>query len=310
MLPIMVAATILAAFQSTPTNAPAPLERPGAGRTCKEVRHVEAYLPARPLQPPALRIGLVLDALVASPQWAEHGCTAEANARNSHRTLLAKGRQAWSTAIELSRSRSVLDLAGCARSWLWDARAYARQDQESTSLCLRTISRTSAGRPRTRPSMSDSLLRQSGTSRASDAYGELSTRHCGSNHSCIIAVAKWICRHWHSARHCRIWHRWQHKLWLAKHPPASAPPAPATTVSSSSTAASSLSSSDLADVPGVPHSFAACVAFRESTDGQLSSNIYGIQGPGGWGTLAQQKEAFSQMYAARGTEPWHQWDGC
>jgi len=133
---------------------------------------------------------------------------------------------------------------------------------------------------------------------------------CEGHHACIEHEARWECRHWHSARHCRIWHRWQHKLWLAKHPPASAPPAPAAAVSSSTSAASSFSSSDLADVPGVPYSFAACVAFRESTDGQLSSNIYGIQGPGGWGTLAQQKEAFSQMYAARGTEPWAPYDGC
>lgn len=66
----------------------------------------------------------------------------------------------------------------------------------------------------------------------------------------------------------------------------------------------------LSDVPGVPSSFAACVAYRESTNGQLSSNVYGILGSGGQGNLAQQKQAFSQMYASRGTEPWAPYDGC
>jgi len=129
--------------------------------------------------------------------------------------------------------------------------------------------------------------------------------HCHGNHACIEHLAHWECAHRKEPRHCRIWHRWQHHLWLAKHPrTVSAPPAPVAPT------ATGYSSSDLADVPGVPYSFAACVAFRESTDGQLSSNIYGIVGPGGQGTLAQQKEAFSQMYAARGTEPWAPWDGC
>lgn len=73
---------------------------------------------------------------------------------------------------------------------------------------------------------------------------------------------------------------------------------------------SGFQSPNLADVPGVPEGFAACVALRESTDGALSSNIYGIIGPGGQGTLAQQKEAFSQMYAARGVEPWQRYDHC
>ena len=65
-----------------------------------------------------------------------------------------------------------------------------------------------------------------------------------------------------------------------------------------------------ADVPGVPASFAACVAMRESTNGAGSSNIYGIQGSGGQGSLAEQKAAFSQMYASRGSQPWSPWDGC
>lgn len=64
------------------------------------------------------------------------------------------------------------------------------------------------------------------------------------------------------------------------------------------------------DVPGVPSSFASCVAMRESTDGAGSSNIYGILGPGGQGSIAEQKQAFAQMYAQRGTEPWAPYDGC
>lgn len=70
----------------------------------------------------------------------------------------------------------------------------------------------------------------------------------------------------------------------------------------------------LSSVPGVPQSFASCVAFRESTDGQLSSNVYGIipasGSNAGSGTLAQQKAAFSQLYAQYGTSPWAPYDGC
>jgi hypothetical protein len=64
------------------------------------------------------------------------------------------------------------------------------------------------------------------------------------------------------------------------------------------------------DVPGVPSGFASCVAMRESTNGAGSSNIYGIEGPGGQGSLAEQKQAFAQMYADRGSQPWAPYDGC
>lgn len=64
------------------------------------------------------------------------------------------------------------------------------------------------------------------------------------------------------------------------------------------------------DVPGVPSGFASCVAMRESTNGAGSSNIYGIEGSGGQGSLAEQKQAFAQMYGARGSEPWSPYDGC
>jgi murein DD-endopeptidase MepM/ murein hydrolase activator NlpD len=74
------------------------------------------------------------------------------------------------------------------------------------------------------------------------------------------------------------------------------------------------SSGGLDDVPGVPSSFAACVAFRESTDGELSSNVYGIipaSGYDGYGaSLAQQKQDFAALYKADGTQPWAPSDGC
>jgi LysM repeat protein len=70
----------------------------------------------------------------------------------------------------------------------------------------------------------------------------------------------------------------------------------------------------LDDVPGVPSSFAACVAYRESTDGQASSNVYGIlDGPNGadyGASLAQQKQDFATLYAEEGTQPWAPSDGC
>jgi hypothetical protein len=88
---------------------------------------------------------------------------------------------------------------------------------------------------------------------------------------------------------------------------------PASSVSSTPAPSYSNSASyggGYSDVPGVPSSFAACVAMRESTNGAGSSNIYGIEGPGGQGSLAEQKQAFASMYAARGTEPWSPYDGC
>jgi len=70
----------------------------------------------------------------------------------------------------------------------------------------------------------------------------------------------------------------------------------------------------LSDVPGVPSSFASCVAYRESTDGAGSSNIYGITPGSGVSvagdSIAQQKQAFAQMYAQQGTAPWGPFDGC
>ena len=99
--------------------------------------------------------------------------------------------------------------------------------------------------------------------------------------------------------------------------PASAPTATTTTTTTTTAAvvaAAPVVSGDYSSVPGVPASFAACVAMRESTDGAGSSNIYGIIPASGvdvsGDSVAQQKEAFAQMYAAQGSAPWSPYDGC
>jgi multidrug efflux pump subunit AcrA (membrane-fusion protein) len=69
-----------------------------------------------------------------------------------------------------------------------------------------------------------------------------------------------------------------------------------------------------------PSSFQACVAFRESTDGTLSSNIYGFL-QSTWSSLglpgspytapaSEQNQAFQTLYALDGTAPWAPSDGC
>jgi hypothetical protein len=84
----------------------------------------------------------------------------------------------------------------------------------------------------------------------------------------------------------------------------------------SSTGSSSSSSSSLSDIPGVPASFAACVAYRESTDLQnpaANGNAYGIIPASGYNvegaSLAQQKQVFAELYAQDGGAPWAA-DGC
>jgi len=90
--------------------------------------------------------------------------------------------------------------------------------------------------------------------------------------------------------------------------------ASATTQASST--ASGYSSSSLSDIPGVPQSFAACVAYRESTDLQnpaANGNAYGIIPASGYNvdgtSLANQKQVFAELYAQDGTSPWAS-DGC
>jgi LysM repeat protein len=101
------------------------------------------------------------------------------------------------------------------------------------------------------------------------------------------------------------------------HAPArkSTPPAPRAATQTSSTA-SGFSSSSLSDIPGVPQSFAACVAYRESTDLRnpaANGNAYGIIPASGYNvygtSLANQKQVFAKLYQQYGTSPWAA-DGC
>ena len=66
----------------------------------------------------------------------------------------------------------------------------------------------------------------------------------------------------------------------------------------------------------MPQSFAACVAYRESTDLQnpaANGNAYGIIPASGYNvdgtSLANQKQVFAELYAQDGTSPWAS-DGC
>ena len=83
-----------------------------------------------------------------------------------------------------------------------------------------------------------------------------------------------------------------------------------------SSGSSGYSSSSLSDIPGVPQSFAACVAYRESTDLRnpaANGNAYGIIPASGYNvygtSLANQKQVFAELYAQDGTSPWAS-DGC
>ena len=87
-------------------------------------------------------------------------------------------------------------------------------------------------------------------------------------------------------------------------------------VQSSSAGSSGYSSSSLSDIPGVPASFAACVAYRESTDLQnpaADGNAYGIIPASGYNvygtSIAHQKQVFAELYAQDGGAPWAA-DGC
>ncbi|HEY6497352.1 MAG TPA: LysM domain-containing protein [Trebonia sp.] len=84
----------------------------------------------------------------------------------------------------------------------------------------------------------------------------------------------------------------------------------------SSSESSGYSSSSLSDIPGVPQSFAACVAYRESTDLQdpaADGNAYGIIPASGYNvegaSLANQKQVFAELYQQDGAAPWAS-DGC
>jgi len=94
--------------------------------------------------------------------------------------------------------------------------------------------------------------------------------------------------------------------------PASAQ-ASQTTAPASSTGASSTGSA--------PGSFQQCVAWRESSDTPTDSDgLYGIlpstwaslgySGSAGQASVAVQNQAFQQLYAQNGAQPWSAYDGC
>src|ERR1700689_4709099 len=97
--------------------------------------------------------------------------------------------------------------------------------------------------------------------------------------------------------------------------PSSVASATATTHESTD-GSSGYSSSSLSDIPGVPASLAACVAYRESTDLQnpaADGNAYGIIPASGYNvygtSIAHQKQVFAELYAQDGATPWAA-DGC
>jgi len=99
--------------------------------------------------------------------------------------------------------------------------------------------------------------------------------------------------------------------------PASISGDSSTAPSGTGTSSGGFSSSDVASVPGVPRSFAACVAWRESGNGQYAAyngGVYGIITASGINvngqSLAAQKQAFAQLYAQYGSQPWSPSDGC
>jgi LysM repeat protein len=76
------------------------------------------------------------------------------------------------------------------------------------------------------------------------------------------------------------------------------------------------SSTGLDNIPGVPSSFAACVAYRESTNDTnpaANGNAYGIIPASGYNvsgdSLAQQKQVFKEIYDTTGASAWAA-DGC
>lgn len=93
---------------------------------------------------------------------------------------------------------------------------------------------------------------------------------------------------------------------------------------SSSTGSSSTGSSSAVTSTGggAPSSFQQCVAWRESGDNPTASSagMYGIlpstwaslgySGTAGAASVAQQTQAFQQLYAQDGTAPWAPYDGC
>jgi lysozyme len=89
-----------------------------------------------------------------------------------------------------------------------------------------------------------------------------------------------------------------------------------TSRSTSSVSSGGSSSGGLSDIPGVPQSYAACVAYRESTNNTnpaAHGNAYGIIPASGYNvagdSIAQQKQVFKEIYDSVGPRAWAA-DGC
>jgi hypothetical protein len=98
--------------------------------------------------------------------------------------------------------------------------------------------------------------------------------------------------------------------------PVQAPTSTHSASASASSSGSGYNSSALGDVPGVPTSFATCVAYRESTNNTnpaAHGNAYGIIPASGYNvsgdSIAQQKLVFKQIYDTAGPRAWAA-DGC
>jgi hypothetical protein len=104
-----------------------------------------------------------------------------------------------------------------------------------------------------------------------------------------------------------------------------APPSassPATAPSGSAVSAASAAAPSSALLQAGMSAFEQCVAWRESGDNPTASSagLFGIlpaiwaslgyTGTAGQATIAQQKAAFSKLYAEDGTQPWAPYDGC
>ena len=95
-----------------------------------------------------------------------------------------------------------------------------------------------------------------------------------------------------------------------------APSSTASVAHTTTAGSSGYSNGSLSSIPGVPSSFAACVAYHESTNGTnqaYNGGVYGIITASGINvngqSVAAQKAAFSKLYSEDGTRPWAG-DGC
>lgn len=102
---------------------------------------------------------------------------------------------------------------------------------------------------------------------------------------------------------------------------ASIKPRPTTTTTVAPTTTTVAAYDPATSGMGAPGSFQACVAWRESSDGEASSDVYGIlpyiwtdvigfSGSPYYASLATQDAAFWKLYDMDGTEPWAPYDGC